>query len=353
MRTRLPIQAAGLFFLLILFLSREARGQGAEAVNLSFTILDIDSGSPLAKANIFAFDENNKFIFEGSTNMIGVFTISTRLRPGQKIRVMVQKEGYKVFTDDFEITDPRRQENNWEIKLIPRERITNPDNPGAAPSTSDFDDPLSGHVYDARANRKGRQLPLQGVRIDLMANGRRIQKGQTDDKGYFIIYHDFKAGQDITLFLEKTPEYIEQEHHYTYRDYGNVLAPIYLERDRKVPCKCWFWTGGLTVAGSSYAFFYREYRNLYGRYSDLGKLEANYASEAERQEELDKAGLYKGLGWGGMAAGAAAAIAGPFLCKWLSPKNENSNFSGSRIRPGFYGYGPNGPGPGLSLVANF
>lgn len=353
MKTKDLLQIAALGLLFFFFTAPAARGQEAAMVNLSFRILDIDSGSPLDKANIFAFDENNKFVFEGKTNVIGVFTIGTKLRPGQKIRAMVQKEGYKVFTDDFEITDPRRQENTWDIKLIPKERIVDPSHPDIPPASSDFDSPLSGHIYDARANRRGRQTPLKGVGIDLMANGRRIQKGQTDDKGYFMIYHDFKAGQDITLFLDKTPEYVEKEYLYTYRDYGNVLPPIYLERYRKVPCKCWFWTGGLALAGSSYLVFYRPHQKFYDRYSSLENLDENYDSESARLDDLNKAELYKGLGLGGMAVGVAAIAGGPFLCKWLAPKTDDNSTSGARLRPGFYGYNTSGPGPGLSLVLTF
>lgn len=355
MRTKTPLQVLGLLFLLSPLLSPASWGQGVETVNLSFTILNIDTGSPLPGVNIFAFDENNKFVFEGTTNMIGVYTVGTKLRPGQKIRVMVQKEGYKVFTKDFEITNPSRQENTWEIKLIPKERILIPDQPDQAVTGNDFDDPLSGHVYDARAYRRGRQVPIEGVRIDILVEDedRRIPKGQTDKKGYFIIYHDLKAGQGVTLFLEKTPEYLEKEYLYTYREYGNVLPLLYLERDRKVPCKCWFWTGGAVVAGGSYFFLYREYQKRWDRYNDLDNLDVHYSSEAERQQDLDKAGLFKGLGLGGMAIGAAAIIGGPFLCKWMAPKEAGGDVNGVRIRPGFYGYDANGPGPGLSLVATF
>ena len=107
------------------------------------------------------------------------------------------------------------------------------------------------------------------------------------------------------------------------------------------------------VAGGSYFFLYREYQKRWDRYNDLDNLDVHYSSEAERQQDLDKAGLFKGLGIGGMAVGAAAIIGGPFLCKWMAPKEAGGDVNGVRIRPGFYGYNANGPGPGLSLVVNF
>ncbi|MCO6475034.1 MAG: carboxypeptidase regulatory-like domain-containing protein [Phaeodactylibacter sp.] len=351
MKTTTPFRPLFLFWILAALLPLTVCAQGQADLHLSFTIKDIDSGSPITGANIYVFDENNKFIFEGSSNLVGVFTIPTKLRPGQKIRVMIQKEGYKVFTKDFEITDPGRQENKFEIKLIPKRETDEggvPISPGG-----DYGNPLSGHIYDSRSLRSNSTLPLRGVKIDLLVDGRRIFKGQTDSRGYFIIYHDFVPGKPVVLFLDKSPEYQSREYHYTYQEYGNVLSNIYLDKRRKVPCKCWFWTAGTAVAGASYLLPFREYQKLDERYRDLDNLDVNYNSEQERQDDLDKAGFNKGLGIGGMVAGGAAIIAGPFLCKWLSPKLDAGSVNEGRLRPGFFGYGINGVTPGLTLAYTF
>lgn len=308
-------------------------------INLSITVKDLDSGMSLQGANVYAHDRNNQRVFEGTTNSLGEFTIATNLAAGQWIRVKIKRDKYKSFEREYLIEDPKYDRNRWEIKLIPLEDPFAPGTPiPSATAPTDYDKPLSGHIYDGRARRKGQLLPIAGVKVDLQTEegGRVISKGVTNESGHFLIYHDFKPGQSIMLFLEEQPDYLLTKYPYTYQEYGNILPDIFLFKRVKVPAEYWVMGGGLLVGAGGF-LAYSHHQTLYDRYRDVVNLERHYTSAAEREKDYDNARLFKGIGIGGMAAGGAAILGG-LSYHFLFKKKNHTPAQGS-LSPDFYPYG--------------
>ena len=267
-------------------------------VNITFMIKDVDFGSTLKDVNIYAFDEKGYPVFEGLSNDVGFFTITTDLKAGQQITVVFQKKGYKLLKETFFIKFPDPNANIWDVKLIPK------------PSSDEIDEftqPLSGHIYDKKSQRKGTKTPLRGVKVDILTEeGRRIEKTKSNSSGYFILYHDFEPGEKVILYFDLSPNYEILKYRHIYPKSNKAVLPdIYLKKKRKIPLEAWGFLG--TASFSTLGILYYNSSNkLYDQYSDVANIGTYYNTEQERQDDYDKANSQRGIGISGLCVGGAA-----------------------------------------------
>jgi len=205
--------------------------------------------------------------------------------------------------------------------------------------------PITGEVYDARAYRKGRKVPVEGVVVDLWARGRLIKKkGQTDNEGRFFIYYDFMPGEDITLFLGKTPEYISKEYPCTYQERAGNLK-VFLYKAPKIQTEWYFWSASALFAGSA-AYFKIRSGELSGAYEKSG-LFNSYSAGNEANLEAD----FAHNAFIGSAIGAGVSLGFGFLARYaFKDKNRAAGepgikyvnpryFAGLRLEPRDAGIG--------------
>ncbi len=210
--------------------------------------------------------------------------------------------------------------------------------------------PITGEVYDARAYRKGRKVPVEGVVVDLWARGRLIKKkGQTDNEGRFFIYYDFMPGEDIALFLDKTPEYISKEYPCTYQERAGNLK-IYLYKETKIQTEWYSWSASALLVGCA-AYFKIRSGEIYGDYEKSGLSDSDSAwNDAYREADFANKAFV------GSAIGAGVSLGVGFLAKYtFKAKNRaagkrSSNYVNPRY---FAGLGLEPRDAGLALTYTF